>query len=673
MKRSIQQISYTALFFFVFSFFVSIPVHASITNGTIDSTNKYAKALNSNAGTINFGATQGNVHITDTLLTGYVWGDKLGWINLAPAQGGVLNNGNGVLSGNAWGEQAGWVNFAPTLGGVTINSSGDFNGYAWSQNFGWILFNCATNSSCGVSDFKVSTDWRPRSARPACNNALDDDNDGRVDYPADGGCSSLLGTSEVGDGGPGGGGGIVVDPGGGGPGGNPGDTDPGGNGGTGGNGDNDGGDTGTNGGDPGNTDPGGNGDGGNGGDTGGGQGGNPGNTDPGGNGDGGAGDSGGTLNVVEGIGNSGGGGGLVNQILTNFPSSISETVNQIGNQVVQSIVQTTQAVKVIGRVTKKAVQTPAGKAVTETVATAGVVGGFLSTLSALFVNPISLSEIVLIPFRIWSLLLAVFGLKKKNRPWGTVYDSVTKQPLDPAYVTLLDLKGAELASSITDLDGRYGFLVTPGLYKVVAGKTNYIFPSKKLAGKTRDELYGNLYFGEELLADEFGEVVKRNIPMDPENFDWNEFAKKNMKINRFYSRWDLITSKISNVVFPVGFVLAFLALIFAPAPYNIIMFGLYVVIFLLKIFGVKPKTFGRIIDKTGKPLPYAIVKVLSKSLGEEILSKVTDQYGKYYCLVPNGDYQIKIDQKNPDESYTPVFTSGDIHVTEGIINQNFTM
>jgi hypothetical protein len=57
----------------------------------------------------------------------------------------------------------------------------------------------------------------------------------------------------------------------------------------------------------------------------------------------------------------------------------------------------------------------------------------------------------------------LFGLKKKAPPWGVVYDSVTKRPLDPAYVVLKNLQGKQIASAITDLDGRYGFLVEPGV------------------------------------------------------------------------------------------------------------------------------------------------------------------------------------------------------------------
>jgi len=161
---------------FVFS------VNASNTNGTIDSTNKYA--WGSKIGWINFGATNGNVAITDSAITGYTWNDVYGWINLSPTNSGVSNDGGGNLSGSAWGEKLGWINFS----GAIIDSSGVFTGTATGTNVGTINFDCA---NCNVQ-----TDWRPQSVRPQCNNTTDDDGDGLTDYPNDPSCISLADDSE---------------------------------------------------------------------------------------------------------------------------------------------------------------------------------------------------------------------------------------------------------------------------------------------------------------------------------------------------------------------------------------------------------------------------------------------------------------------------------------------
>ena len=168
-------------------------VFASETNGTIDSTYKYA--WSENIAWINFGVSTGNVAVTDSAVTGYAWSANYGWIALTPTSsyGGITNDGEGDLSGSAWGENTGWIDFE----GVSIDSSGYFSGYATSTITGQISLNCSNTVSCASSDFKVRTDWRPQSARAACNNSTDDDGDGLTDYPNDPGCSSASDTDET--------------------------------------------------------------------------------------------------------------------------------------------------------------------------------------------------------------------------------------------------------------------------------------------------------------------------------------------------------------------------------------------------------------------------------------------------------------------------------------------
>ncbi len=144
---------------------------ASSTDGMIDAANRYA--WSENFGWIDFGTAEGDVHVTDSALSGYAWGETVGWISLNCSNTSscgtvdykVTNDGEGTLGGHAWSENFGWIQFAPTNGGVTIDATGEFTGYAWGENVGWIVFNCATTSSCITVGYRVATDWRPSSAR----------------------------------------------------------------------------------------------------------------------------------------------------------------------------------------------------------------------------------------------------------------------------------------------------------------------------------------------------------------------------------------------------------------------------------------------------------------------------------------------------------------------------
>ncbi len=178
----------TFKFFFLYLFFLSLffgvnLAEASSTQGIIDTT--YKNAWGEKIGWINFGCANCSVSVTDTLLTGYLWSANYGWINLNPTSSGVVNNGNGVLSGSAWAKNLGWIDWS----GVTINSEGRFTGQASGSVAGVLNFDCA---NC-----RVVTDWRPRNVRPACNNSIDDDGDGVVDFPGDLGCESYSDTDEV--------------------------------------------------------------------------------------------------------------------------------------------------------------------------------------------------------------------------------------------------------------------------------------------------------------------------------------------------------------------------------------------------------------------------------------------------------------------------------------------
>jgi len=120
------------------------------------------------------------MEVSDSSLTGYMWGENIGWINLSctnppetcgTVSYGVTNDGAGNLGGYAWGENVGWISFScqnnPSTCagtgnyGVSIDApTGVFSGFAYGENIGWIGFNCAKTASCATVGYKVETSWR---------------------------------------------------------------------------------------------------------------------------------------------------------------------------------------------------------------------------------------------------------------------------------------------------------------------------------------------------------------------------------------------------------------------------------------------------------------------------------------------------------------------------------
>lgn len=644
----------------------------AVSNGTIDSIYKYA--WSSKAGWINFAPNNGSqinsysgLNISSTAISGYAFGQNIGWINFAPINGGVSNNSSGILSGYAWGENVGWIDFS----NVKISCTGQFEGSATGDNVGIINFDCqnckvmtnwlptqgcGTHNECsdnqcvsvaGSGVDQCTTDSECNTEKHnACNNQgqcivvngsgpdvclVDEDCLKYHNECSESQCISVQGlgsdqcqTNDNCDNGKHNacndqGQCLILD----------------------------------------------------------GQGPNTCQTDA---------DCGNVILTqthnqcnffgqcvsVDGPG--------ANQCQIDSDCGIVIELPEVINDLIDPIAET---IKPVTDEIKKIIISPEGELIAKAIATTGAVVAATATVTTIVTTTLaatgatmffpSLLDIGFSIARFWGILLSGLGIRKSSKNWGIVYDSTTKQPLDPAQVLLKDSDGNVVSTAITDIDGRYGFLVPPGTYKMVTRKTNYVFPSESLSGYDRDQIYNNLYFGEPIAIKNYGEVIKKNIPMDSVKFDWNEFAKKNKAFMKFYSKWDVVIKRIVDIFYFFGFIVAFISFIFVPEPYNFIILGFYFFLLFLRIFGLKIKSFGYIIDKnTSEPLSFAIVSVVMPNTSVQVTQKIADAYGRYYCLVPKGNYQVKIEKKNKDQSYSLVYTSPVINVLKkGIIKEKF--
>lgn len=273
--------------------------------------------------------------------------------------------------------------------------------------------------------------------------------------------------------------------------------------------------------------------------------------------------------------------------------------------------------------------------------------------------------------RIWITLASFLGLRKKPHAWGVTYDSVTKRPIDPVYLSLCDAEsGKELASAISGLDGRYGFLASPGTYEIRVNKTHYQFPSERLRGSDSDIIYSNLYFGGAITIDSDG-LITKNIPLDPVGFDWNQFAKSNKSILKFYGHLSALQGKLTNWFFTFGFLVSVALLFWSYQPFNIAIALLYTVVGVTYSLSHRAPGSGRIEEvKNGWPIPYAIVRVFSLDSKTELAHCVCDKYGRYYCLVPPGDYLVRVERKDDGGDYRLAHSSI-VRAPHGIIRKKF--
>jgi hypothetical protein len=287
----------------------------------------------------------------------------------------------------------------------------------------------------------------------------------------------------------------------------------------------------------------------------------------------------------------------------------------------------------------------------------------------------SLTDIYLMVVRAFGSILGFFGLKKKNKPWGTVYDSVTKRPIDPAYISVFNQStpDKEIASAITDIDGRYGLFLPQGAYTMTAGKTHYQFPSTVLRGKKEDELYDNLYFGDPFVTSG-GEVINLNIPIDPIGFDWNEFAKSQTAYFKVFSDKELKMARVTKWVTWLGFLATAVSLLLSPSYLNIVLFISYLVLFAFQMWW---KEYHKIVGvrrgDTGEVIPFAIVRAFYADINQEVKHVVTDALGRFYILVRPGKYYFTIDHRQPDGAYARVFQSQSMDLKKGVLSSDIVI
>ncbi len=139
--------------------------------------------------------------------------------------------------------------------------------------------------------------------------------------------------------------------------------------------------------------------------------------------------------------------------------------------------------------------------------------------AALIISPL-LSLAFNFPWRdlfyfLFNSLLELLGIRKRSRPWGIVYDSLSKKPLGGAVVKVIEADSGRIKEMrVTDNQGRFGFLVGKGRYHLTVAKGGYLFPSQKinLDDKGSDGYFAQVYLGGSFALKEG--FLGKNIPLD---------------------------------------------------------------------------------------------------------------------------------------------------------------
>jgi len=302
------------------------------------------------------------------------------------------------------------------------------------------------------------------------------------------------------------------------------------------------------------------------------------------------------------------------------------------------------------------------KSIYRSVATVGAVAGTVAVLAGsavpLFVAmPGAFGNSIFLHFL---ELFGVIGRRKEERSWGVVFDNQTRMPIPAVKIVLLDQMGKEMATTYSDKDGRFGFLVNPGTYLINVFKKDYTL-STNIAN---DELYGNTYDGKNVIVNEDG-VMLTNIAMRAEGIDWLEYADK--KVKQYNSKWSVLKKYLFASIYFIGFGATIIVTFFYPSVFNFVVLGIYIILFIYQKF-FKKKKYGVIKTNDGNPIPFAVVNLYDKDSNKKKKFAVTDPIGRYYLLSDNGKYDLKA--KGQPISGAQFEKSSDVHVKDGIVRKD---
>lgn len=268
-------------------------------------------------------------------------------------------------------------------------------------------------------------------------------------------------------------------------------------------------------------------------------------------------------------------------------------------------------------------------------------------------------------------LLVFLSLRRSRRFWGIVYDSISKQPLDPVIVKLLYAESGEpIQTCVTDLAGRYGFLARPGKFKIFVKKSNYSFPSEKVFSD-HDGIFTDIYRGEFFELRDESEVVGPNIPMDPIKPDWNQQAK--LKVINTSPYLMLFLKKFVRALFWFGFLLVTIYCLKSILSDNRLLawswpklfFLVYAFLIFINAVLPDPRLWGQIKNRRGAGLEGLFLELSNPRLAGITLAKSQSQEGGRFLLRANpGHYVLTIVSANARGSL-PVRISA-----EGVINLN---
>jgi hypothetical protein len=211
--------------------------------------------------------------------------------------------------------------------------------------------------------------------------------------------------------------------------------------------------------------------------------------------------------------------------------------------------------------------------------------------------------------------------KRKNKPWGLVYDAQNLKPVAFAVVRIFDTTTLnQVKQTITDTKGRFGFILDKGEYTLKIEQDNFMPFDKELSVK-KDE-----------------ETIALDIPLDrmSENSGFKNFQ---VKLQNAYPT-------ISLLLTVFGIVFTIVSLILSPNIINAVVLGVYFIQGIILFMVKPPRNWGSVQDSvSGERIIGAFVRLFDIEEGRQIDVQLADEKGRFGFMTKDKDYYLKVNAK----------------------------
>ncbi|MCA9379169.1 hypothetical protein KC640_01960 [Candidatus Dojkabacteria bacterium] len=266
--------------------------------------------------------------------------------------------------------------------------------------------------------------------------------------------------------------------------------------------------------------------------------------------------------------------------------------------------------------------TPIEQFVEET-GTVGASNVLVTTL--LLFNMLSFVNILTTPALLVGVLRLIFK-RKRDKTWGIIFDGQTNRPVAFAVTRLYIAETTTLIEQrVSDTNGRYGFVVASGNYRLEVTHSDYSTVKK------------------EIIIDQDSPGYNLDIRLIPKTM-----VGTGQKLKFFESlgvQFRKFVRTLSPYLFLAGFLLSLISVSLTPSTFNLALLVLYSVLLISLLLGKltnRGKSASVADSETGLRIPGAIVKIYNVKNFELMDSQITNALGRFDFWGDPGEYGVLV-------------------------------